>query len=725
MPRFNAFISYSQRSDKRIAEAIQTGLQALGAKRYLLKFRALQIFRDETSTTGNISLKEKIEHGLDDSDFLIIIASPAITKPSTNAQINWIEEEITYWLSTKHKAEFENNQKIKQSKIIICQADGEILWDHKKGDFDWEKTDCLPSVFKNQFAGEPHYISFKKIVQEQKKISDINQLTLSFPDFKKAIAQLSSIIQGKSPDELIATDRKAQSMWTSLLVSISLVLACLAVSLWFMTKKSNQYAEDSQRFAKESKKNEQAANKYADVVEKQSDSIKLSNDNITNLNIKLKNKIDSLEISEKNLKSANYSISKANTKLDISYKSLKIKSDSIKQESRERERKEFSVGLINNILNAENLALNSMREKSRSEKANGSVRAYKSLQESTRRSLQEYLGSDKYYYEKSPTVYDALRDAYTSSYPAIRNSAGLKAIGVLPKYVITASIDGKILLNKSDGRADTLRYQDLLPNTFILKIFSTHDPALLLFAMSNDQTEVGKIDFVHKTIKRVGYISTKPGLIKATDTNASHTLIVSETGGIYLLSDALNGPFEFQRIAHEGTVKLGRILTSNTLLTYDGIGQFKKIDTDGKLLDSFKTVANIKSIVYENVSDSIFYYDGQSIYKTSISGGKGKKVWESNIPLAKELVLCNDESKLIVSTDKDLYILDLLDSKEKRKHYRFASDIRQVKLGGEDVLFVGLESGEVKYWPIHFDQLYRGVEVLSEGKESITLTNKY
>jgi hypothetical protein len=105
MARYNAFISYSQRGDKPIAVAIQDGLQRLGAKKYLLQFRALQIFRDETHTQGEDSLKKRIERGLDGSEYLVLIASPAITVSSLDSGINWIEEEIKYWISTKHPAD--------------------------------------------------------------------------------------------------------------------------------------------------------------------------------------------------------------------------------------------------------------------------------------------------------------------------------------------------------------------------------------------------------------------------------------------------------------------------------------------------------------------------------------------------------------------------------------------------------------------------------------------
>ena len=125
-------------------------LENLEQKKYLLRFRALQIFRDETDFSGNESLKQKIEKGLDDSEYLVVLASPKIAYASSPNQRNWIEEEIKYWIKTKHPKEWESGVPVKGLKIILCITDGMIQW--SDNDFDWKRTNCLPPILKGKFA---------------------------------------------------------------------------------------------------------------------------------------------------------------------------------------------------------------------------------------------------------------------------------------------------------------------------------------------------------------------------------------------------------------------------------------------------------------------------------------------------------------------------------------------------------------------------------------------
>ena len=136
MAVYDAFISYSHAKDKPIAAALQSEVQRLGKPWY--KRRALRVFRDDTSLSATPHLWPTIEQALEQSRFLIVLASPeAAASP-------WVGKEIAYWL--EHKS---------VDTLLVALTDGTLAWDNTTGDFSWSATTPLPAVLKGRFAAEP------------------------------------------------------------------------------------------------------------------------------------------------------------------------------------------------------------------------------------------------------------------------------------------------------------------------------------------------------------------------------------------------------------------------------------------------------------------------------------------------------------------------------------------------------------------------------------------
>ncbi|MGH7553954.1 MAG: hypothetical protein ACREMQ_13105, partial [Longimicrobiales bacterium] len=72
--RYDAFLSYSQAGDSRLAPALQSGLQQLARPWY--RPRALRIFRDRTTLSVTPALWPAIEAALSSSRWFIYLASP-------------------------------------------------------------------------------------------------------------------------------------------------------------------------------------------------------------------------------------------------------------------------------------------------------------------------------------------------------------------------------------------------------------------------------------------------------------------------------------------------------------------------------------------------------------------------------------------------------------------------------------------------------------------------
>ena len=75
---YKAFISYSRKADSALASAIQSALKRFARPWYRISW--MPIFRDETSLTLNEALWTTIEKNLSDSEYFILIASPAAAK---------------------------------------------------------------------------------------------------------------------------------------------------------------------------------------------------------------------------------------------------------------------------------------------------------------------------------------------------------------------------------------------------------------------------------------------------------------------------------------------------------------------------------------------------------------------------------------------------------------------------------------------------------------------
>ena len=88
--RYKAFLSYSHAADGKLAPALQAGLHRF-AKPFF-RLRAVRVFRDATNLSVNPGLWTTIQKALADSEYFIVLASPAA------AQSKWVGRELDYWL---------------------------------------------------------------------------------------------------------------------------------------------------------------------------------------------------------------------------------------------------------------------------------------------------------------------------------------------------------------------------------------------------------------------------------------------------------------------------------------------------------------------------------------------------------------------------------------------------------------------------------------------------
>ena len=210
---YNAFISYRHKPrDIEVAQEIQKQLERFHIPKDLRKKYGIErierVFRDKEELPTTANLSDDIENALNNSDYLIVICTPA-TKES-----RWIEREINLFL--------EHHE---QSKVMTVLAEG-------------EPGDVIPK----------RLLERKKTVTDQEGnqieiTEELEPLSCDYRmDFRKArkteLPRLLSVIIGCSYDELMR--RRQQYMMRRIGIISAIVVSALAVFIAYLIYSRNQ-----------------------------------------------------------------------------------------------------------------------------------------------------------------------------------------------------------------------------------------------------------------------------------------------------------------------------------------------------------------------------------------------------------------------------------------------------------------------------------------------------
>lgn len=193
---YSAFISYSHSEHGRQAREIHRELGRFATPWY--RRRRVRLFLDDANLAASPSLWKAIELALSQSDYFILLASPAA------AASIWCAKEIQYWLANKSP-----------ERIILVLLTGTIRWDSHGKDVDWEHTSALPRALQGVFKDEPRYIDLTA--------------TDAKAGYKHAgrrakLADIAAVLLDKSKDELIGEDLSLQRRALRLAWGAALVL---------------------------------------------------------------------------------------------------------------------------------------------------------------------------------------------------------------------------------------------------------------------------------------------------------------------------------------------------------------------------------------------------------------------------------------------------------------------------------------------------------------------
>ena len=262
--KYNAFISYSHAADGRMAPSLQSALERFAKPWY--KLRNLNIFRDEASLSASPHLWSNIQTALDNSEYLIYMASPE------SAASKWVSKEIEYWLEIRSL-----------DTILIVLSDGDLNWEEDNNKMKNIDYNSLPLILDQAFEDEPFYVDFRDMRSE-------SDLSLKNPIFKKEVLKLAAQLHGKAPKDLASEEVSAhrKMLWTRNIV-IFLVLSLLLYS--FLSTKSALDSSESNRL------------KDIEIEREKQENIKKEKE-LENQKLEKKIVDDSLRIIDDSLKSA-------------------------------------------------------------------------------------------------------------------------------------------------------------------------------------------------------------------------------------------------------------------------------------------------------------------------------------------------------------------------------------------------------------------------------------
>jgi Tol biopolymer transport system component len=206
--KYEAFLSYARVPDLALAAALGRSLQSFA--RPWNRVRAVDVFRDQTNLSSVGGLARGVTRGIDESEFLILLACPE------SAKSYWVMQELMHWCERKSI-----------EKIVLVLTGGAAQWNRDTGDFDWEKTTALPACLGGRFVEEPLWLDLTWT-------RGIEKPTIDDARFLNAVGELSAIIRGVPKEQLIGEDvrqhRKLLVLQRAAIAALTVLTVTAAVS---------------------------------------------------------------------------------------------------------------------------------------------------------------------------------------------------------------------------------------------------------------------------------------------------------------------------------------------------------------------------------------------------------------------------------------------------------------------------------------------------------------
>ena len=236
--RYKAFISYS-RSDGKLAAIVAKALERLAKP--VQKRRLFDVYLDVEEVSAGGALPDKLVASLDDSEFLVLIASRA------SATSTWVDWEMSHWIATRGT-----------SHILIVLVDGDLTWESDAGGFTSAAREVIPSSLLDALEVLPVWIDLRpeaELLSGQPAMAG-SRLTLDNAEFKLKIAALQAPLRGPNvaPSDIVGEDldlwRRARRLRRVVSIALTvLVVSVLGVGWQFLQSREAARIERADRVA--------------------------------------------------------------------------------------------------------------------------------------------------------------------------------------------------------------------------------------------------------------------------------------------------------------------------------------------------------------------------------------------------------------------------------------------------------------------------------------------
>jgi WD40 repeat protein len=199
---YKAFVSYSHAADADLAPVLQSALQQFAKPWYRL--RAMRIFRDKTGLSANPALWNSIETALAQSEFFLLLASPAA------AASVWVRKEVEWWM--QHRS---------PDRMLILLTEGDLQWAPDGAGFE-AGTSSLPPGLSTYWREEPLWLDLRSIKRER-------NYSLRASPFRAAVLDVAATLRGAPKDELDGEDVRQHRRVRVISGFATVALAILAI----------------------------------------------------------------------------------------------------------------------------------------------------------------------------------------------------------------------------------------------------------------------------------------------------------------------------------------------------------------------------------------------------------------------------------------------------------------------------------------------------------------
>lgn len=209
--RFSAFISYKHAASSRFASELELHVKRFGRSPFA---PPLRLFRDEQHLRPGQALGPAIREALEQSRFLILLASPEA------AASEWVRDELGIWCDELKRAQ----------RLIVVLTSGSIGLTDGGRRIDWASTTALPRLLEPFLPDAPLWLDARAVTLPETQV-------LAHDPYFRIVAALSAALQDRDPNEVIGREWQLRRRQLVIAWTVAALLGAGVLALGLLTNR--------------------------------------------------------------------------------------------------------------------------------------------------------------------------------------------------------------------------------------------------------------------------------------------------------------------------------------------------------------------------------------------------------------------------------------------------------------------------------------------------------